>query len=231
MLTPLQKGAAAILEYNTIESPLAQPRNSILGHFLSAVVGVGITKLFELSPHFESLRWIAGAMACGLASAVMVMTKSVHPPAGATALLAAVDPTVSHLGWYLLPLVLLSAVLTVGSACLINNIQRQFPLYWITSVDLRKGENDIERTPSTVGRPSVEGGDKLEEGKASGNQIAITAEHILVPDYLFLAAEEKGILEILRDRLKEGEPSDQGLELRPSMSNGSDGTNFSKSTC
>lgn len=148
----LQKGAAAILEYNTIESPLAQPRNSIVGHLISAVVGIGITKLFELNANFESLRWVAGAMACGLASAAMVLTKTVHPPAGATALLAAVDPNVSRLGWYLLPLVLLSVVLTVGSACLINNVQRQFPLYWVTPLDLHKGGHDIERTASVVSR-------------------------------------------------------------------------------
>lgn len=227
MLISGKKGAAAILEYNTIESPLAQPRNSIIGHFISAVLGVGITKLFELSPHFESLRWVAGAMACGLASAAMVLTKSIHPPAGATALLAAIDPSVSHLGWYLLPLVLLSAVLTLGSACLINNIQRQFPLYWVTPVDLSKGVNDIERTPS-VGRVSVDGGETLDEGK---EEIIITSEHILVPDYLFLAAEEKGMLEILRARLKEGLPSDQDSELTSSISKGSDKTDFSKSTC
>lgn len=52
------QGAAAILEYNTIESPLAQPRNLVLDHFLSALIGVCITKLFALLPHarFDTLR-------------------------------------------------------------------------------------------------------------------------------------------------------------------------------
>ncbi|KAI9877048.1 MAG: hypothetical protein M1830_004942 [Pleopsidium flavum] len=226
----ITKGAAAILEYNTIESPLAQPRNSIIGHFISAVVGVGITKLFELHPNFETLRWVAGAMACGLASAAMVLTKTVHPPAGATALLAAVDPTVSRLGWYLLPLVLLSTMLTLASALLINNIQRQFPIYWFTPVDLSKGTDDVEKTP-TVGRLSIGGRDGLSGGKESENQIIITSQRIFVPDHLFLAAEEKGILEILRDRLHEGFQSSQDLELTPAPSKSSDQTDFSKSTC
>ena len=67
-------GAAAILEYNTIESPLAQPRNLIFGRCLSAVVGVGATKLFLLLPpdRFEELRWLA----VGLASVVMSSTKA-----------------------------------------------------------------------------------------------------------------------------------------------------------
>lgn len=170
-------------------------------------------------------------MACGLASAAMVLTKTVHPPAGATALLAAVDPNVSRLGWYLLPLVLLSVVLTVGSACLINNVQRQFPLYWVTPLDLHKGGHDIERTASVVSRVSGGRGDALEEGETSEDQILITSDRIIVPDYLFLATEEKGILEILRDRLNEGKPVHQGPDLTSSISKGSDKTSFSRSTC
>lgn len=229
MLTS-QKGAAAILEFNTIESPLAQPRNAIIGHFISAVVGVGITKLFELHPNFEALRWVAGAMACGLASAAMVLTKTVHPPAGATALLAAVDPVVSHLGWYLLPLVLLSTALTLVSALLINNIQRQYPIYWFTPVDLSKGVDDVEKT-HTVGRLSIGGRNSHREAKESENQIIITSQRIFVPDHLFLATEEKGILEILRDRLHEGFVSSEGPALTRTMSRSSDQTEFSNSTC
>jgi len=175
-------------------------------------------------------------MACGLASAAMTLTNTVHPPAGATALLAAVDPVVSHLGWYLLPMVLLSTVLTLASACLINNIQRRFPLYWVTPVDLSKGVTDIERTPSvsrrsySIRRKSEDEGGTLGEGNGTENRIAITSEHILVPEHIFLAAEEKAILEILRDRLKEGAPSDEGPELTSSISKESDKSNFSKST-
>lgn len=79
------KGAAAILEYQTIDSPLAQPRNAILGQVFAAIIGVGVTKLFQLSSNFENIRWIAGALAVGLTSAFMGFTKTVHPPAGATA--------------------------------------------------------------------------------------------------------------------------------------------------
>lgn len=79
------KGAAAILEYQTIDSPLAQPRNAILGQVFAAIIGVGVTKLFQLSSDFDNLRWIAGALAVGLTSAFMGFTKTVHPPAGATA--------------------------------------------------------------------------------------------------------------------------------------------------
>jgi len=151
-------GAAAILEYNAIESPLAQPRNLLLGHVLSAVIGVGITKLFLYLPpdRFQDLQWLAGALAVGVASVAMSLTKTVHPPAGATALIAATSADVTDLGWWLPPLVLLASMLMLASALLLNNItNRRFPVYWWTPIDLealhekRKDKNgapdDIEK--------------------------------------------------------------------------------------
>ncbi|CAG8980928.1 hypothetical protein HYALB_00003786 [Hymenoscyphus albidus] len=129
-------GAAAILEYHTIDSPLAQPRNAILGQFFAAVFGVGVTKLFQLNSNFESLRWMAGALAVGLSSAFMGFTKTVHPPAGATALLTSTSPEITRLSWFLIPLILLGSTLMVSVACILNNIQRQFPLYWWTPLSL-----------------------------------------------------------------------------------------------
>lgn len=133
-------GAAAILEYNTIESPLAQPRNLIFGHFFSAVIAVAITKLFEHLPQqrFEELRWLVGAIAVAVASITMSVTKTVHPPAGATALLAATSVEIQVLGWWLLPLVLLAGMLMMTSAMLLNNLAgRRYPVYWWTPVDLK----------------------------------------------------------------------------------------------
>lgn len=133
-------GAAAILEYNTIESPLAQPRNLIFGHFFSAVIAVAITKLFEHLPQqrFEELRWLVGAIAVAVASITMSVTKTVHPPAGATALLAATSVEIQVLGWWLLPLVLLAGMLMLTSAMLLNNLAgRRYPVYWWTPVDLK----------------------------------------------------------------------------------------------
>ena len=156
-------GAAAILEYNTIESPLAQPRNLIFGHFLAALIGVSITKLFELLPpgRFEELRWLAGALAVGSASVVMSMTKTVHPPAGATALLTATSAEITELGWWTLPLVLLGCMLMLTSALILNNIVRQFPMYWWTPADLSstKGRRvvDVEKVPAVQAAPSEDG--------------------------------------------------------------------------
>jgi hypothetical protein len=195
------QGAAAILEYQVIGSPLSQPRNAILGQLFSTIIGVSITKLFQLSSNFEDIRWIAGALAVGLSSVVMGMTKTVHPPAGATALLAATTPDITDLGWFLIPLVLLGSTLMVASACVVNNIQRQFPVYWWTPVDLRKpAESDIEKVGPEAGVSDVYEGENVVL-----NSIVVDRGRVLVPEWLSLGYEEKALLESLRDRLEAGD--------------------------
>jgi len=76
-------GATAVLLYGAPRSPLAQPRNLLGGHILSAVIGVLCWKL--MSQHL----WLAESMAVATAIAVMHGTRTLHPPGGATALIAA----------------------------------------------------------------------------------------------------------------------------------------------
>lgn len=209
----VSQGAAAILEFNTIESPLAQPRNSILGNLISATIGVAVTKLFKLNPNFKQLRWLAGGLGCGSASAVMTLTKTIYPPAGATALLASVDPQVEALGWYLPPFVLLSSMLMLVTSLLINNIQRRYPTYWWTPADLGKDKagKDIEEAPSdTPDVPSSVASDRSQmkrTGESATLAIQITPEKVIIPNDFYLATEEVNILEVLRDRLRQGLPS------------------------
>ena len=200
LVAETRQGAAAILEYNAIGSPFSQPRNTILGHFLSAVIGISVTKLFSLNPNFEDLRWVAGALACGLASAAMTLTNTIHPPAGATALLAAVDTTIGHLGWYLIPLVLLSTALLLVTSLLLNNIQRQYPLYWWTPAVVGRKEktDDIEKKSSSKISLNAKPSDSEE---AEEPLIKITKDVISVPDCIDFSDEEMGILQVLHKRL------------------------------
>lgn len=62
----------------------------------------------------------------------MQLTKSVHPPSGATALLATVNAEVYAMSWYYLPVVLLSSTLVLITALIIDNIQRRYPAFWFT---------------------------------------------------------------------------------------------------
>ncbi len=75
-------GASAVLIYGAVRSPLAQPRNLIGGHVLSALVGVMAFQWLGTSP------WLAAAVAVSTSIALMHLTKTLHPPGGATALIA-----------------------------------------------------------------------------------------------------------------------------------------------
>ncbi len=77
-------GASAVLIYGATNSPLAQPRNLIGGHLFSAIIGVSIAKLIP----DPSLNWLACSLAVSLSIVAMQMTKTMHPPGGATALIA-----------------------------------------------------------------------------------------------------------------------------------------------
>ncbi|KAF1833246.1 HPP family protein [Decorospora gaudefroyi] len=166
-------GASAILEYNSIRSPLGQPRNALLGHTFSALIGVGIAKLFQHHGDYEGARWVAGAVACGCASAVMLVTNTVHPPGGASAVLAATDPVIMAMGWYFVGLVMWGTTLMLVVGLVVNNVQRQFPVYWWTPMDLRRAR-----------------------------RIEINGVEVLVPRDLGLSGEEERVLSGLRARLR-----------------------------
>lgn len=61
----------------------------------------------------------------------MQLTGTTHPPAGATALLPATNEEIWRLSWYFLPVVLLSSVLLMACALLLNNLHRRYPVFWI----------------------------------------------------------------------------------------------------
>jgi CBS-domain-containing membrane protein len=83
-------GASAVLIYGVPKSPYAQPRNLILGHVFSATVGVTCALLFVSFPA------IAAALAVSISLVVMHLTNSVHPPGGATALIAVIGSEEIH---------------------------------------------------------------------------------------------------------------------------------------
>ncbi|KAF2993980.1 DNA repair protein rad16 [Curvularia kusanoi] len=196
-------GASAILEYNAVRSPLGQPRNALLGHTFSAAIGVAISKLFQYHSEYEKIKWIAGAVGCALASAVMLLTGTVHPPGGASAVLAATEPAITAMGWYFIGLVAWGATLMIAVGLIINNIQRQFPIYWWTPLDLRRAKRqDLETVPD--GRGAVERRETEEEQKydQSYEKIEITGAEVTLPPTLSLNKEEAELLERLRLRLR-----------------------------
>lgn len=126
-------GASAILAFNAHTAPLAQPRSILFGHFISALMGVCVMKLFSLSETGRDHYWVGGPLAVAIASIAMSLCNCVHPPSGATALIPLIDSEIREMSWWYLPAHLVSSVLLISIACVTNNVLRSYPLYWWTA--------------------------------------------------------------------------------------------------
>lgn len=118
-------GASSVLIYGAIQSPLAQPRNLVGGHVISALVGVTV---FKIVP---DIIWLSAPLAVAFSIVLMQYTKTLHPPGGATALIA-VSSTgkIPELGyWYVLSPVLSGCIILLITALIFNNItsNRSYP--------------------------------------------------------------------------------------------------------
>ena len=121
-------GASAVLAFGAPHSPLAQPRNLVGGHVLSALVGVTCQLLLSDDPI------LASGLAVSTAIALMHATQTLHPPGGATALIAVIGgPGIHKLGyWYVVLPCAAGAVCMLALACVANNLaaRKRYPLFW-----------------------------------------------------------------------------------------------------
>lgn len=121
-------GASAVLAFGAPSSPLAQPRNLVGGHVLSALVGVTCQLLLSDDPV------LAAGLAVSTAIALMHATRTLHPPGGATALIAVIGgPGIHSLGyWYVLLPCAAGAVCMLALALVTNNLgtRKRYPLFW-----------------------------------------------------------------------------------------------------
>ncbi len=122
-------GASAVLIYGAVKSPLAQPRNLVGGHLVSAVIGVFCYQLLH------GTMWLAAAVSVATSIAAMHATRTLHPPGGATALIAVIGSQKIHdLGYlYVIAPVGLGATVMLVIALVVNNIpkHRRYPEFWI----------------------------------------------------------------------------------------------------
>jgi CBS domain-containing membrane protein len=118
-------GASAVLVFGATNSPLAQPRNLIFGHLICAIVGVTVNKLLP------GQIWLDSALAVSLSIVLMQITKTMHPPGGATALIANIgSEKIKALGYmYVLSPVFSGACILLIIALMVNNISshRNYP--------------------------------------------------------------------------------------------------------
>ena len=119
-------GATSTLIFAAYQSPLVQPRNLFGGHIISAFVGVTVYKIFP------DMIYLSAPIAGSVAIIAMKLTRTLHPPGGAIALIAvAGTEKISHLGyWYILSPVLSGALILFVVALIINNLNpdKQYPV-------------------------------------------------------------------------------------------------------
>jgi len=110
-------GASAVLLYGAPKAPFSQPRNLIGGHLISAIIGL---LCFQLLPDIAGFQ---EAAAVALAIMVMLLTRTTHPPGGATALIAVIGNDYLHgLGWGYVFVVMAGVFTMLLVALIVNNI-------------------------------------------------------------------------------------------------------------
>ena len=116
-------GAAAVLVFAVPNSPLAQPRNLIFGNLLGAIVSVIMVFLFGSEP------WVM-ALAVATAIKLMQLTKTLHPPGGAVALVGVMSQ--AKLSFVFTPVLIGSIVLLLCTVVFNNLIpERSYPKHWL----------------------------------------------------------------------------------------------------
>lgn len=115
-------GATMVILFGLPESPLAQPRNIIVGHLLTTAIGLSVATLVGVTP------WTLG-LAVGLAVSLMMLTNTIHPPAGANPLVVMLAG--EHWDFLLMP-VAAGAVLIVVFGVLYHRVisGKQYPKRW-----------------------------------------------------------------------------------------------------
>ncbi|MFZ5595972.1 MAG: HPP family protein [Bacillota bacterium] len=115
-------GASAVLLYAACHVPMAQPRNVVGGHVLSAIAGVTAYQLFGND-------WWVIVLGVTTAILLMALTHTLHPPGGATSFVAVYN---GQGFWFVIDPVAIGVICLVIIAVLVNNLsrERKYPDYW-----------------------------------------------------------------------------------------------------
>ena len=113
-------GSTMVLLYGYPESPFAQPKNIILGHFLTALIGIIFLNFVPL-PIFLNI-----PLAVGFGVMFMILLKVTHPPAGGNPIIVIIGSVSFD---YLLTPVLIGSIIVVMFGVIINKFlfKKEYP--------------------------------------------------------------------------------------------------------
>jgi CBS-domain-containing membrane protein len=116
-------GSSCVLLFGFPQASFSQPRNFILGHFISSFISLAML-------HLAGPGWWSMALATGLATAAMMATRTLHPPAGSNPLIV----YLIHSDWTFLWFpTLLGAIVVQGVAILYHKFVSRvdYPRRWV----------------------------------------------------------------------------------------------------
>jgi CBS-domain-containing membrane protein len=119
-------GSSAVLVCAFPESVFSQPRSVIGGHFISSAVG--LLFLYAIGPSWWSL-----AAAVAVATACMMLSMSLHPPAGSNPII--VFLATPHWSFLLFPTLLGAFALVIVAVLYHAACRRRYPIYWVSGKD------------------------------------------------------------------------------------------------
>ncbi|MFT3922202.1 MAG: HPP family protein [Myxococcales bacterium] len=125
-------GASTVIVFFSPESPAGRPWNVTAGHLGSALVAISAMTLIPNSPVA-----VQAALAVSGAGIWMVLSRSIHPPGGATALLATLGgPKLSALAF---------------CACLLTGCFTLCSVRWLVDFGVRISERSVPRSATDAG--------------------------------------------------------------------------------
>lgn len=162
-------GASAVLVFVVPHGSLSQPWPVLAGHTVSAAMGVTAHWLFPG-------QLITPALAVAMAVVAMYYLRCIHPPGGATALVAVIGgPSVHALGLqYLLTPVLFNAIMLVVTAIVFNSLfsWRRYPANW----GRRPGQG---RPPLSARRPEITQEDLSAAMQELNSYVDVTTDELI----------------------------------------------------
>lgn len=135
-------GASAMLIFGVPHAKVSAPWNLVVGHIVSAFVGVTCAK-FIVNPI------IASSLAIGVSMQLMYWAKCVHPPGGATAVTAVIGGSVvTDLGYaFLIIPVFFNAIILLSFAMAVGTFREKNPFEISGTLDTKHSES--EKSDST----------------------------------------------------------------------------------
>lgn len=123
-------------------------------------------------------------------------------------MIAATQADITALGWYYIPVVMMSATLAIAVGLITNNIQRRYPVFWVSAgkIPSRQKETQVDaqtaptQDPNEPPRPS----DISHKLSVENNYcVTVTRSEVLLPGFLDLENEHKQVLEEIQRMLNE----------------------------